>query len=66
MVVEQFNGVIPEDLENITKLIGIGKSTGGAVLSLGYGLSFAILDANVKRVLARVYGVKGRFEKNEK
>ncbi len=31
----------------------------GAILSLGYNLPYAILDANVKRVLARVKGIKG-------
>ena len=66
MVVSDFEGIIPKTLEKITILPGIGKSTGGAVLSLGYGLPFAILDANVKRVIARVHGIKGRFEKNEK
>jgi A/G-specific adenine glycosylase len=53
-------------LEGLVDLPGIGRSTAGAVLSLGYGLKYPILDANVKRVLARVFGVKGRFEKNEK
>lgn len=57
---------MPTGLDDIIKLPGVGKSTGGAILSLGYLLPFAILDANVKRVLARVYGLKGRFEKNEK
>lgn len=44
-------------------LPGVGRSTAGAILSLGSNLPFPILDANVKRVLARVEGVKGDLSK---
>lgn len=57
---------LPSDLESLMNLPGIGRSTAGAILSLGMGKKYPILDANVKRVLARIYGIKGRFEKNEK
>ena len=38
-------------------LPGIGRSTASAILCFGYGKKEAILDVNVKRVIARVYGV---------
>ncbi len=61
IVVEQYQGEFPLDLESMVKLPGIGESTGGAILSLAYGLPEAILDGNVKRVLARVFLVDGWY-----
>ena len=40
-------------------LPGIGRSTAGAILSLAHGDRFAILDGNVKRVLARHAAIAG-------
>ncbi len=52
-------GVIPATLEELTALPGIGRSTAGAILSLGYGIRAAILDGNVKRVLSRYAELDG-------
>jgi len=60
-VVADFNSKFPETLNEIISLPGIGESTGGAILSLAYGLPEAILDGNVKRVLARVFLVDGWY-----
>lgn len=52
-------GVMPDDLETLQSLPGIGRSTAGAVLSLGRGQRHAILDGNVKRVLCRHRAIEG-------
>jgi A/G-specific adenine glycosylase len=44
----------PQDLEGWLALPGIGRSTAGSILSSAFDLPFAILDGNVKRVLARL------------
>jgi A/G-specific adenine glycosylase len=44
----------PKDLEGWTALPGIGRSTAGSILSSAFNRPFAILDGNVKRVLARL------------
>jgi len=44
----------PSDLEGWLALPGIGRSTAGSILSSAFDLPFAILDGNVKRVLARL------------
>ena len=49
----------PDTLEALTKLPGIGRSTAGAILSIAFNDSHAILDGNVKRVLSRCYAVPG-------
>lgn len=57
IVQNQYSGKFPETVEAIAALPGIGRSTAGAILSLGAGLWAPILDGNVKRVLARVAGI---------
>ena len=44
----------PRDLEGWLALPGIGRSTAGSILSSAFDAPFAILDGNVKRVLARL------------
>ncbi|MCP4816820.1 MAG: A/G-specific adenine glycosylase, partial [Planctomycetaceae bacterium] len=53
LVVSDFQGQFPQDLEGLLKLPGVGRSTAGAILSLAMGIRAPILDGNVKRVLAR-------------
>ncbi|WP_343154211.1 A/G-specific adenine glycosylase [Buchnera aphidicola] len=59
IIQKQFNGNFPENIENLTKLPGIGKSTAGAILSFSLNYFFSILDGNVKRILIRYYGIIG-------
>ncbi|MGH8559230.1 MAG: A/G-specific adenine glycosylase [Methylococcales bacterium] len=49
----------PDSLESLCKLPGIGRSTAGAILSVGFRKPSAILDGNVKRVLTRMYAIEG-------
>lgn len=56
---DQHGGGIPTDFDALHALPGIGRSTAGAILSLADNERHPILDGNVKRVLARVFGVVG-------
>lgn len=58
-IVECHNGNIPQTLDELVNLSGIGRSTAGAILSLGHKQYGAILDGNVKRVLARCFAIDG-------
>jgi A/G-specific adenine glycosylase len=59
-IVEQtLGGVIPDSIESLETLPGIGRSTAAAILALSSGQRHAILDGNVKRVLARFHAVEG-------
>jgi A/G-specific adenine glycosylase len=53
------NGQFPVDLDGWVALPGIGRSTGGALMSLGLREYGVIMDGNVKRVLARFYALDG-------
>jgi len=50
---------LPNDLELLNSLPGIGRSTAGAIVSLAYGTHAALLDGNVKRVLTRFFAIEG-------
>lgn len=56
---ERYGGELPRDFTELSALPGIGRSTAGAILAQAHGLRFAILDGNVKRVLARYHGIHG-------
>ena len=58
-ICERHGGELPDDLERMQALPGIGRSTAGAILSLAGGQRQVILDGNVKRVLARCFGIDG-------
>ena len=58
-VFEQHDGVFPRDFAAVLALPGLGRSTAGAVLAQAFDLPHPILDGNVKRVLARFYGLAG-------
>ena len=57
--VEQHGGEVPRDIDALTALPGIGRSTAAAILSQAWGDRHAILDGNVKRVLSRYHGIDG-------
>ncbi|MGA7981048.1 MAG: A/G-specific adenine glycosylase [Chromatiaceae bacterium] len=59
IVVARHGGVVPTRFDLLHALPGVGRSTAGAVLSLSLGQHHAILDGNVKRVLARCFAVAG-------
>ena len=59
IIVSRHGGTMPRDPEVVQTLPGIGRSTAAAICVFAYGGHHAILDGNVKRVLARYCGVSG-------
>ncbi|NOQ87673.1 MAG: A/G-specific adenine glycosylase [Gammaproteobacteria bacterium] len=59
LIAEQYDGHFPQSYDDVLALPGIGPSTAGAILAQALGQRHAILDGNVKRVLARYQGVEG-------
>jgi A/G-specific adenine glycosylase len=58
-IVDEHAGAFPRDVEAIAALPGIGRSTAAAIAAFAFGARGAILDGNVKRVLARHAGIEG-------
>ena len=58
-IVADHDGKFPTGIDAIAQLPGVGRSTAAAVAALAFGQRCAILDGNVKRVLARHGGIGG-------
>ncbi|MES3024523.1 MAG: A/G-specific adenine glycosylase [Pseudomonadota bacterium] len=56
-VVAEYGGRFPHDPALLAQLPGIGRSTAAAIAAFSVGARAAILDGNVKRVFARVFGI---------
>ncbi len=54
----QHHSHFPQVFDEVLALPGIGRSTAGGILSSAFNLPYAILDGNVKRVLARLIALK--------
>ncbi|WP_017754317.1 A/G-specific adenine glycosylase [Calidifontibacillus oryziterrae] len=53
-VVSEYGGKVPNNVEEISKLKGVGPYTQGAILSIAYGIPEPAVDGNVMRVLSRI------------
>ncbi len=58
-IVHVHGGRFPQSARAIAALPGIGRSTAAAIAAFCFGERAAILDGNVKRVLARHFGIEG-------
>lgn len=50
-------GKFPDNYEDIRKLKGVGPYTAAAISSFAFNLPYAVVDGNVFRVLARIFGI---------
>lgn len=58
-IMERHGGVFPSDPAHIRALPGVGPYTAGAIASIAFGSMLPCVDANVERVIARVFDVDG-------
>ncbi|MAX26116.1 MAG: A/G-specific adenine glycosylase [Phycisphaeraceae bacterium] len=56
-IVNEHAGVVPNTVEQLLKLPGIGRYTAGAIASIAYDIPAPILDGNVVRVLSRWFAI---------
>lgn len=57
VVVRDYNGEFPKDFNLVLKLPGIGPYTASAIVSMAYELPYPVIDGNVFRFIARLYGI---------
>ena len=58
VIVRDFDGTLPDDTDALRSLPGIGRYTAGAMASIAFDRPEAVVDGNVKRVLARLLGIR--------
>lgn len=59
IIATDYQGEFPNTVAALSELPGIGRSTAGAIVSIAFETPAAILDGNVKRVLARCFAIEG-------
>jgi len=59
IISDDLRGKLPDTLEGLLRLPGIGRYTAGAILSIAFNKEAPILDGNVKRVLSRIFAISG-------
>ncbi|MDF1656980.1 MAG: A/G-specific adenine glycosylase [Verrucomicrobiales bacterium] len=57
VILNEYNGTFPREHDQILALPGVGPYTAGAVLSFAFNQRAPIVDGNVTRVLARLFGI---------
>ena len=55
-VMDQYDGILPDQYELLLALTGIGSYTAGAIASIAYGRAVPAVDGNVLRVISRITG----------
>lgn len=57
-VVERYGGKLPDDPRELLRLSGVGRYTAGAIASIAFDVQAPLVDGNVARVLARLFGIE--------
>lgn len=57
VLINHYDGILPDDVNELQKLPGIGRYTAGAIASIAFGKNEPALDGNIKRVYARVFNL---------
>ena len=63
-IVEKFGGEFPRNYSDVLTLKGIGEYTAAAICSFAWKLPYAVVDGNVYRVLARIFGIDTPIDSN--
>ncbi|HWW62378.1 MAG TPA: A/G-specific adenine glycosylase [Thermoanaerobaculia bacterium] len=57
-VMRRFDGRVPDTVDELLTIPGIGRYTAGAIASIAHRRKAPIVDGNITRILARVFGVE--------
>jgi len=62
-IVSKYGGKIPENIQDLIKLKGVGKYIANCVMAFGFEFQIAAVDSNINRVLSRIMGLRVDFKK---
>lgn len=60
---QQCGGILPQTVEGLIQLPGIGRNTAHAIACFAFGASESVMEANVRRVLCRVFALRKADDK---
>ena len=58
ILMDDYDGTLPEDPDKLESLPGIGRYTAGAIASIAFGRDYPVVDGNIQRVLARYFNIE--------
>ena len=61
-VVDDLDGVVPDNVDELLKISGVGRYTASAIASIAYGKCVPVVDGNVCRVLSRLKGIANNIK----
>jgi A/G-specific adenine glycosylase len=64
-IVQVYNGVFPQEYQEIIKLKGVGPYTAAAIASFSFGLPYPVVDGNVIRLVSRILGITEPVDRPE-
>lgn len=65
VLVEKYDGKFPQNRDDLLKLPGIGPYTSSSICAFAFNKPETVVDGNVIRVIARLYGITGEIDKNK-
>ena len=64
-IINEFNGELPNTIEELKTLPGIGEYTSRAIMAIAFNKPFIPLDGNVERILKRVFFLRKKNQINK-
>ena len=61
-IIKDFNGNLPDNIDQLKSLPGIGDYTSTAIMAIAFNKQFIPLDGNVERILKRIFYLKSKKE----
>ena len=61
-IIKEFKGNLPDNIEQLKSLPGIGDYTSTAIMAIAFNQPFIPLDGNVERILKRIFYLKSEKE----
>jgi len=61
-IIKEFNGILPDNIDQLKSLPGIGDYTSSAIMAIAFNQQFIPIDGNVERILKRIFYLKTEKE----
>jgi len=62
IIIKEFNGNLPNNIDQLKSLPGVGDYTSTAIMAIAFNQPFIPLDGNVERILKRIFYLKNEKE----
>lgn len=57
MIINEYDAKLPDNYEELLNLPGVGPYTAGAIMSIAFNKNYPVVDANIKRLFARIFDI---------